>query len=380
MISPVEIPKLTLTMEGASLLRWLKKEGEWVEKNEALLELETDKATVEMPSPAGGLLRKVVIQNGEVAVGAIVGYIGEASDVVPDPGVAPRLQVTLSEPVIQASSDSANSGPGMVRATPAARRRAKELGQSLAGIVGTGPDGRITQEDVERAAGQSKGDRDSLGPSLRTLIAERTAHAWRNVPHIHIGGHIRAEGLKAALEKGKKTIEADLSMTDLLLYAVALTLPNFPALNSVWCDNGPQPQPQIHLAFAVQTSRGVITPVIRDAERRSLAEISKERKRLVDGASTRSLKSADLDGGTFTLTNLGMYPVDFFAPIINYPQSAILATGRVKSWAGIQESEFVSEWRMWANVAVDHRVADGASAAKFLREFEALVESLPQRI
>jgi pyruvate dehydrogenase E2 component (dihydrolipoamide acetyltransferase) len=380
MITRVEIPKLTLTMESATLVKWLKQEGEPVEKDESLFELETDKTVVDMPSPGRGLLRKILVREGAVAVGRAVAFIGDASDQLPDTaedeGSKPLgIQVFGRTPPPPQSAEV-----GSVRATPAARRRARELGLNLDKLVGTGPEGRITQEDVERLASLPVGRLPSPLEDHRRLIGERTSNAWRTVPHIHIGGDLVARGITLALESGRRVVGPTLSITDLLLYTTASLLCEMKPLNAIWRDDQLQPQPHIHLAFAVQTDFGVMAPVIHDADQLSLAGLSTKRKDLMERALKRRLELAELAGGTFTVTNLGMYPVDFFAPVINHPQAAILATGRVRQAAGVRGTEIIPEWRMWANLAVDHRVADGATAAQFLRKLEESIEALPTRI
>ena len=376
MITRIEIPKLTLTMESARLVKWLKQEGEAVEKDESLLELETDKAVVDMPSPVGGFLRKILVDSGSVSVGEAVALVGDPSDEVP----AAFEENTKSEPAphFEPASVRSQSTPDLVRATPAAKRRARELGIDLHNVSGTGPEGRITQEDVEQVASSSVNR--SSSEDHRGTIAERTSKAWRTIPHIHIGGHLIARGLTVALEKGRSTVGPALSITDLLAYTTASLLGEFRSLNATWRDEQTYQEPQIHLAFAVQTDFGVVTPVIHDADQLSLADLAAKRKDLTARALARRLELNELSGGTFTITNLGMYPVDFFAPIINYPQVAIIATGRVSQVAEVRGAQIVPEWKMWANLAVDHRVADGATAARFLQRLEESMATLPTRI
>jgi len=378
MITLVEIPKMTLTMDSATLVKWLKQEGEPVEKDESLFELETDKTVVEVPSPGRGLLKKILIRDGVVEVGKTVAFIGDASDRLPEVaekkgGKSTGIRAsTRTAPPFQPAQVSGG------RATPAARRRARELGLNLDKLEGTGPEGRITQEDVERLA--SAGQSPSPVEDHRRLIRERTSHAWRTVPHIHIGGDLVARGIKLALESGRAATSSALSITDLLLYATASLLGEFKVLNAIWRNDQLQVQPHIHLAFAVQTDFGVVAPVIQHADRLSLAELSAKRKNLMERALMRRLNLAELSDGTFTVTNLGMYPVDFFAPVINEPQTAILATGRVRQVAAVRGTQISPEWHMWANLAVDHRAADGATAAQFLRKLEESIETLPVRI
>lgn len=382
MITRVEIPKLTLTMEDATLVKWLKQEGEPVEKDELLFEVETDKAVVEVPSPIGGLVKKILVHGGTVAVGTVVALIGEAADRIPDAtedsgsksfeGKGAASQETPLPPRYETQTS--------VRATPAARRRARELGVNLENLVGSGPEGRVTQEDVERVASVSAPPLSSSVEDYRRIIGERTSNSWRTVPHIHIGGDLVATGIRVALDRERKLLGPALSITDLLLSLTASLLGQFEPLNAVWRDGHLEPQTHVHLAFAVETDFGVTTPVIRDADRLSLAELSAKRKDLTERALTRRLELAELSGGTFTVTNLGMYPVDFFVPVINHPQSAILATGRVRQAAAVRGIRVSPEWHMWANVAVDHRVADGAKAAQFLKKLEEAIEALPVRL
>lgn len=385
MLTEITIPKLTITMEGGKLLRWLKQEGASIAKDEVIFEIETDKAVAEVPSPAEGILRSILVREGDVQVGALVGFVGNLSDPIPD--VAHRsessaLQAADPSAPVARPSEPVAAAPSVLRATPAAKRRAKELGVDIALVQATGPEGRLTQEDVERAAAEFKRKEQARAPAgdFRPVIAERVTHAWHAVPHIHIGGELRAAGLRLALETARASLAAEISVTDLLLYTVAALLPRFPVLNTVWQSGKPEPQANVHLAFAVQTTRGVVAPVIQDADRLSLPEFISERKRLRQAAQSQQLRPADLERGTFTLTNLGMFPVDFFIPIINQPQSAILATGRVRDRVIIRSGVPQNEPSMWTNVAVDHRVADGATAAEFLSELEKALDSLEARI
>jgi pyruvate dehydrogenase E2 component (dihydrolipoamide acetyltransferase) len=365
-------------MESATLVKWLKQEGEAVERDEPLFELETDKAVVTVPSPTQGLLKRIIVQEGTVAVGKAVAFIGDASDQVPETtrneasssfGVHAFDQMSLPSPEA-----------GSVRATPAARRRARELGLNLQMVVGTGPEGRITQEDVERLTSPSARPIPAPREGFRRLIAERTTNTWRTVPHIHIGGDLVVRGIPLALERGRRVVGPALSITDLLLYTTASVLGEFKPLNALWCGDQLQLQSQVHLAFAVQTDFGVVAPVIHDAERLTVSGLYARRKDLMERALTRRLELTETTGGTFTVTNLGMYPVDFFAPVINHPQTAILATGRVREVADVRGGQISPEWRMWANLAVDHRVVDGAIAAQFLQKMEECIEALPGRI
>ncbi|HZP00469.1 MAG TPA: dihydrolipoamide acetyltransferase family protein [Terriglobia bacterium] len=381
MLTEITIPKLTLTMEGGTLLRWLKQEGARVAKDEALFELETDKAVTEVPSPVEGVLRTILIPEGEVQVGAVVGLVGELNDPIPEIAgcpVKPRPVADAVPSPAPSNSELGSAAPGVLRATPAAKRRAKELGVDLSSAQATGPEGRITVEDVECLAAQyaKSAEPQTMVGDLRPIIAEHVTRAWHAVPHIHIGGELKATGLREALEAVRRNPEAEISVTDLLLYSICLALPKVRSLNTVWEGEKPIAQAQIHLAFAIETERGVVAPVIHDADRLRLMEISAERRRLRQAALARQLKRRDVEGGTFTLTNLGMFPVDFFIPIINDPQSAILATGRIRDRVELHGGIPRNVPSLWANVAVDHRVADGATAAVFLRELQTAFDAL----
>jgi pyruvate dehydrogenase E2 component (dihydrolipoamide acetyltransferase) len=330
MAVPILVPKATITMEEGKLLSWLKSEGERVAKDDLIFELETDKAIVEVPAPADGILLKILRASGAVRPDAVVGWIGEAGE-----------RIAAEE---------------RVRSTPAARRRAAELGVDLAAVVGTGPGGRITEGDVEKAK-----PADAVGRPK--ALVERLSNAWRTAPHIYLARKIDAGPLELARHGGA-------SVTDLLLFALARLLRRYPALCSVWSGESLLTASGMHLAFAVDTERGVIAPVIHNVDRISIMELSTERKKLAESARAGRLSPEQIAGGVFTLTNLGMTGVDFFAPIINHPQTAILAAGRIVQEPVVEDGVIRIGTRAWLNLAVDHRAADGALAGRFLEEFE----------
>jgi pyruvate dehydrogenase E2 component (dihydrolipoamide acetyltransferase) len=371
-MTTVTIPKLTLTMEGGTLVRWLRNEGQRVEKDEPLFELETDKALTEVTAPVSGILHQILVREGTVTCGAAIATIaGDMNDppepqveVLPVPATAPIPGPTERHPKERSVR--------MTHVSPAARRRARELGADISSLQGSGPDGRVTQQDVEDAA--RRGAAPPSSPRLRALISERVSKAWHTVPHIHIGGELRAEGIVAALDRARRERGPEIGITDLLLFATASTLRKFLAINSVWLSGRSEVQEDINLALAVQTDAGVVTPVIRDTDHLTLLQLSIQRREVVARARERRLAPSELEGGSFTLTNLGMYPVDFFVPIVNYPQSAILASGRLRDRS--LESRLGPVQRIWINLAVDHRVADGATAAEFLKELEHRFDAL----
>jgi pyruvate dehydrogenase E2 component (dihydrolipoamide acetyltransferase) len=375
---PVTIPKATISLKEATILRWLKAEGDSVSKDDPLFEMETDKAVMEVPAPDSGTVLRILIQGGLVKVEQVVAWIGRPGDPIEissevdtePPGVRPNVKgpdVGRAEAVAGAS----------VFATPAARRRGRELAIDLRTLAGSGPEGRIIQEDVERA-GQSKSaalaQGSSQGQQNRRSLIQHLSVTWRTVPHIHIGRLLDAGGLMEA----KTAVPPAVSITDLLLFLLARLLPEFPELTMTWSGEELRPACGIALSFAVDTQKGVVAPVIHNASSLSLAQLSQCRRRLAEAARAGRLSLRDLEGGVFTLTNLGMREVDFFAPILNAPQTAILASGRIAQQPIVAGGGITIGWRMWANLAVDHRVADGAAAARFLAEVQSEIHRLPQ--
>lgn len=364
---PVTIPQATISMEEGNIVRWFKSDGDAVAEGDLLFEIETDKAVVEVPAPAQGMLLRRLILEGPVKVNDIVAWIGdpgEHSDV--PPSVAPKESVSPSATSRQSFSETVVPLQ-RVAASPAARRRANELGVDLASVTGTGQGGRITEEDVERSvqAGATLGSRKAL--------ARQVSIAWREAPHIHIGRELDATGLAALRSK-----YTDISLTDLFLYALAKALPAFPQLTQVWKDEKLQ-QCGTDVCLAVETPRGVVTPVLRAIDKLALYQLRQRQKQITEAARAGRVKLDELQGG-FTLTNLGMYGADFFTPILNHPQTAILAVGRVKQQPIIASESIGVGWRVWVNLAVDHRVTDGAYAARFLEKFQQILTQLPNDV
>ena len=357
---PVSIPQATISMEEGKIVRWFKTEGEMVAKDDLLFEVETDKAVVEVPAPADGVLLRVLTAEGVVRVNEVVAWIGEPGE-NPDP-VAVSAPAA---PIVPSSVSPQSTIPSQrVSASPAARRRARELGVDLRTVKGTSQGGRITEEDVESVA-QAR-----PAPGARKGIAQQLSLAWREVPHIHIGRELDASGLVAARRR-----HPGLSFTDFFLYAIAKALPRFPQLLQVWHGEEVRQAAEIDICLAVETPKGVLTPVIRSADKLSLDEVRQLEMQITEAARTGRVRLADLQGA-FTLTNLGMFGADFFTPIINYPQTAILATGRVQQRPLIVSEIVGVGWRVWVNLAVDHRVTDGACAARFLEELQRVLNQL----
>ena len=377
MPTPILVPKATISMEQGTILRWCKEQGEIVDIDEVLLELETDKAVFELPAPASGTLLRIDIPSGGVAVDQVVGWIGAPDEEVPvsksPNGESPNDMASGQQPAAVQSKPTPLQGSAApsFAATPAARRLARERGIDIQTVQGTGPNGRITQEDVERA---SAGERVPL-PSRAALIRHVT-EAWQSVPHIHIARLVDAGQLVEARKRAVAAGIAAISYTDLILASVARVLPQFPAL----LPDGRLSANGVALAFAVETEADVVAPVIAGANRLSLRELSQRRRELGALARAHRLKPEHLQGGAFTVTNLGMFDVDFFAPIVNAPQVAILAVGRIVPQPVVEAGAIEIGWRMWANLAADHRQVDGALAARFLSAWQQELNQIPEEL
>ena len=362
MPDPVIISKATISMEEGSILKWFKTEGEAVGKDEVLFEMETDKAVVEVGAPVAGVLLRILAAEGAVKVGSVVGWIGQPGESIEE--IAGPPQPMTESARAPTALPEAELRPARISASPAARRRAAELGVALESVQSSTPGGRIDREDVERAAAQ-RGDANEKRLCDRKTLIRRLMTSWQSVPHIHIARRLDAKGLMEAKER---LTVPDISVTDLLLHALVLLLPQFPELSMIWRGDKLVLALQTNLAFAVDTDRGVVAPVISAANDLSLEERSKRRRELTKAARAHHLRPEETEGGVFTLTNLGMQGVDFFAPVINAPQTATLAMGKIRQEPVITDGVIGIGWRMWANLAVDHRVADGTAAAQISGE------------
>jgi pyruvate dehydrogenase E2 component (dihydrolipoamide acetyltransferase) len=368
-------------MEEGQIVKWLKEEGDLVAKGEALFEMETDKAVVEVEAPAGGVLLKILSAPGPVRLEAVVAWIGQPGEAIDSGANAPSSSAsvapTASAPLLKAQKE-VGSPEGRIVSTPAARRRAAELGVNLEDVSRFIGGRRIAEEDVGQFAAARAGGSETQKhePQLapRKALIERLTNSWQSVPHMQIARLIDAAQL-AEVKTGWAKV--GVSVTDLLLHALGKVLPNFPQLTMVWNGDKVMSAEKINLAFAVDTERGVVAPVIPTANEMWLTELSKKRRELTQAARARRLRPQDLEDGVFTLTNLGMQNVDFFAPVISSPQTAILATGKIDQVPVVANGAVTAGWRMWANIAVDHRVADGVIAGKFLEYLQIELVRLP---
>jgi pyruvate dehydrogenase E2 component (dihydrolipoamide acetyltransferase) len=388
----VVMPALEMAQETGKLISWLKKEGEAVVKGEPLLEIETDKAVMEIESPGDGVLAGVKIQAGtEVPVGRTIAWIVRPGEVAPADEVAVESgrKTTVAAPVsaISAPGQSASSAQPAtpsLKISPKARRLAGERGVNLAEVRGSGPGGEILASDI-LAAAESKAAAEST-PAAATgsspisrLMAERTTQSWTTVPHFFVVREMDASALNEMRQKLGPKIEQSrqvkLTHTDLLVALVARVLQKHPRMNSSWTGQGVRANPDINIGLAMAVDDGVVAPVIHSADKIELGEIAVQRRELADRARSGKLRPVDLAGGTFTISNLGMYGVDAFTAIIIPPQAAILAVGAIADRVVPVDGHPGVRPMMTLTLSSDHRVVDGARAAEFLRDLSAAISN-----
>jgi pyruvate dehydrogenase E2 component (dihydrolipoyllysine-residue acetyltransferase) len=394
MAAEVKVPRLGQGMESGTIVKWLKSEGDEVAKGDPLYELDTDKVTQEVEAEANGVLLKIAVAEGEVPVGTTIAFIGEAGESVPDVSgngkvsapakEEPEPKTELpAEPEPPAAPPEPRKEGERIKASPLARRIARERGIDLASITGTGPDGRIIAEDIDRAAAApsrpaapvSAGEVESVPlTSIRRTIARRLTEAW-TVPVFQLQVSADMEHTNAVVA-GARELYPDVkaSVTDLLTKICASALARHPDVNVSFTDEALLRHPNANVGIAVAAPQGLVVPVVKGAERLSLPEIARVRADLVDRARNQKLKTEDLEGGTFTISNLGMFGVESFTAVLNPPQAAILAVGATEERPVAQQGEIVVRPTMTMTLTVDHRAVDGAPAADFLQTVKAMLE------
>jgi pyruvate dehydrogenase E2 component (dihydrolipoamide acetyltransferase) len=387
----VVMPALELTQETGKLVAWRKSEGEPVAKGEVLLEVETDKAVVEIEAAADGILAGVKAVAGDViAVGKTIAWIISPGEALPKED-ASRDAV---KPVATARTQPSHSAPapsepqsGGAKISPKARRLAREHNVDIARVRGTGADGQILASDILALAESTSNDEPAaaeLKPlsSVARLMAERTTQSWTTVPHFFVVREIDAGPLVEALEKFRvsadKTAGVRVTHTDLLVALVARVLLRHPRINSSWAGQGLRHNKDINIALAMAVDDGVVTGVIQNADKLELGKIAAQRKGLAERAKAGQLRPADIAGATFTISNLGMYQVDAFTAIIVPPQAAILAAGSIADRVVAVGGEPAIRPMMSLTLSSDHRVIDGARAAQFLNDLAEAIRD-PQK-
>ena len=394
MATNVIMPALGVAQQTGTLLKWLRAEGEAVNKGEPLMEIETDKATVEIEAPGSGILARVTAKAGDqVPVGERIAFIlapGERAPIdapppakPPTPAPPTKNEAKPAATTIASSRSSAAPGPERrLLASPAAKRIAREKGVDLATLNGSGPEGSILAEDVLGAAAEvavatAITDADKILPltPMRRTIAERMAHSKQSAPHFYLSMDIDMSAVVRLRKDWKKNNPKQaLSLSDFILYACARALKDFPSLNASYTERGVELHREIAIGMAVALEDGLVVPVIRNTDRLSLADLAGQSRLLIEKAQTKKLFPLDYQGGTFTVSNLGMLGVDSFTAIINPPECAILAVGRVAERVVADHGMFAIKPLMTATLSADHRVIDGAVGARFLRRIKEVLE------
>jgi pyruvate dehydrogenase E2 component (dihydrolipoamide acetyltransferase) len=397
MATDISLPRLGQGMEAGTIVRWLKLEGDKVEKGEPLYELDTDKVTQEVEADASGVLLKILAGEGEeIEVGKRIAVIGEEGE-----DVADEAEVAVEED----EQEEGSAGPareeerergreaakeeeteaketaradGRIKASPLARRIARERGIDLASLTGTGPEGRVVAEDVERAAAAPAHATVGAAPleaevvpltSLRKTIARRLTQAWE-APAFQIS---MSADMTRSLALRERLRDQNVTVTDVLTKLAAIALLRHREVNAQFADDELRIFPNAHIGLAVATERGLIVPVLREVERKSLVQLAAERGEIVQRTREGKLSQEDLEGGTFTISNLGMYGVEIFTAVLNPPQAAILAVGAIEEKPVVENGELVARPLMAMTLTCDHRAVDGAKAAEFLRELKTLL-------
>jgi pyruvate dehydrogenase E2 component (dihydrolipoamide acetyltransferase) len=394
MITEMRMPKLGMAMKKGAITKWLKAEGDAVHEGEELCELATEKITATIPAPASGTLGRIVVpaSRAELPVGALLAIIGDPGDAFPTaeelaaiaPAPTDAQAVGAAEATRGTGSARAPAGTagGEVIASPAAKRRARELGVDIAQVPPAAPGKRVTTDDVEafaaaRTAPATTGAETAPArrvvpfEGIRRVVAERLSDSLQTMAQVTISREIQVGGLVASRRELAPGFEAAmgirLTYTDLLVEVVARLLPEHALLNATLTDDGIVVAEAVHMGVAVALEDGLIVPVIRDADTRPLGEIARERVRLTEKAQAGTLALDEIEGGTFTISNLGAFGADAFTPIVNPPQCAILGVGRIVDKPTVVDGQVTICPTMWLSLTFDHRIVDGAPAARFLQ-------------
>jgi pyruvate dehydrogenase E2 component (dihydrolipoamide acetyltransferase) len=440
MATAIQLPALSPTMKEGKITKWLKKAGDKVSSGDAIAELETDKSNLEIESYEDGYLLQIVVKEGESApVGAPIAYVGEKGEKVETPApksaaqpaqaqppqpprppaqlrptpAAPQDQkppapIEIKRPTSAPKSSAASGGQvvalrpepesegnGRLRASPLAKRIAEDKGLDLSGVQGSGPQGRIIKRDVEAAMRQGVTARRIVVPSpqldverrepeqleissMRRLIAQRLAEVKPGVPHFYLTVEVEMDAALTIREEAK-SLDSKVSVNDIIVKAAAMALRRVPKVNVSLQGDRILQYHTVDIGVAVAIEDGLITPVIRDADLKGLAALSAESRDLVERARRRALKPQEYTGGSLTVSNLGMFGIDWFVAVINPPQASILALGAVSERPVARDGQLLVRRMMSATLSGDHRVIDGAIGAQYLREFKAMLEH-PMRL
>jgi pyruvate dehydrogenase E2 component (dihydrolipoamide acetyltransferase) len=413
MATQITMPQMGFDMTEGTIAAWLKKEGDPVTKGEPIAEIETDKTTIQIESFASGVLRRIVAPAGQkVPVGQVIGIIAEPGEPLDEPTqAAPRPTEPPPAPTaIPVAAPAANTG--RVIATPVARRLAEQYGVDLRLVKGSGPEGRITKADVEAYVATAQPALVTPAPSIveppavapvfvpsqplpapepvpapvakqpltrmRQIIAARMVASKQQVPHFYITVSVEMDAalaLRAQINEALKGEGVKVSVNDMVIRAVALALRRFPNMNASFSQEGIEPHPHVHVGCAVTVPDGLVTVTVRDADTKTLKQISKEMSALAERARQNKMQPGDAGGQTFTISNLGMYDVDNFLAIVNQPDAGILAVATAKPTPVVRDGQVVIRTMMNMTLSGDHRLTDGAEGAQFINEVKRLLEN-----
>jgi pyruvate dehydrogenase E2 component (dihydrolipoamide acetyltransferase) len=418
MATKVIMPKLSPTMEEGQISRWLKKEGDKVSMGEPLAEIDTDKATMEMQALGNGVLRKILIGEGQSApLGQTIAVIGEPDEDIaamlseapaqpqpqeqkkeePAPQPAPEQPQPQSQPQAKAAAAANGRQPqatptdsGRMIVSPLAARMAAEAGIDLRSLQGSGPGGRIIKRDIEAAISKpapapapsyiqqagASAYRDEPASQIRQTIAKRLVTSLGPVPHFFLTTDIEMDRA-AEMRKGINALDPELkiSINDIIIKVVAAALIQHPEVNASYQEKIVRYYEQADIGVAVAIEDGLITPVVRAANQKSLSQIAAEVRELAERARSKRLKPEEYTGATFSISNLGMFGIDEFTAVINPPEGAILAVGAMTAKPVVRENEIVIRQMMRVTMSCDHRVIDGATGARFLQTFKKILEN-----
>lgn len=419
-MAEIRMPKMGDGMEEGTILRWLKREGDVVALDEAIAEIETDKANVEVPAEAAGIITRIIVAEGQtVPVGTVIALVEEvgAAD-GKSTGAPPQEETAVAAPSVAETKERTGSAitPSVqpieasagewIKASPLARKKAREMGIDLAMVQGTGPGGRIVERDImtfvlkapavsaagEKPAGEtpavarpmaapaapSLGGQDTEVSRMRRAIARRTVQSKQTIPHIYLVMPIDMEkAMNLLAELNEQTPQQKITVNDLIVKACAVALSRYPDVNvSYTPDDKIRRYDTIDIGIAVGTDNGLVIPVVPDCGAKTLRQIAAEARVLIEKARSGSLTPQEMSGGTFSTTNLGMFGIEEFSAIINPPESAILAIGAVTPEVVVDANgNFIARRRMRVTLSCDHRSVDGLLGAKFLQELKRLLES-----
>ena len=408
MSTEITMPKLSDTMTEGRLIDWKKSVGDRVERGEIIAEVETDKANMELEAFSSGVLLEVRVKPGEMApVGTVIAIVGEAGEKAAEgegapaappvsesqpPAVEPSPAEAVPERIMEPPKETAVEAPageGGAKASPLVRRLAREKGIDLALVTGSGPEGRIIQEDLDRyhqargARSEERGEGEKVPASggavqplsrMRGAIARLVSESWRDIPHFTVTVAIdmgEAENVRREL----KVAGTMVSLNDIVIKAAAKVLQRFPLVNASFGADGIVFHDQVNIGFAVSLDDGLLVPVIQGCGGLSLTEIAARSRELIERARGGSISEAEISGGTFSVSNLGMFGVKEFTAIIHPPQGAVLAVGAVQDEAVVKGGQVVAARIMRATVSADHRLIDGAYAARFMAELKRVLEN-----